>query len=136
MEGNSKRVSTHALNPRHFDPRIIINFHSYGPQGVTQTSFSLLEWSEDSKVQGAWKELAEKHGLLLDPFKDAARRAQIFAMSDSAIIGGWALSLSMRKARKMGFHGSVDSYESAFHTLRDLSKLKVLPPLAVTEYVE
>lgn len=110
--------------------------HSYGPQGVTRTSFSLLEWSEDPEVQAAWKEIARQHGLLLDPFKDAATRAQIFAMSDSAIIGGWALSLSMRKARKLGFHATVDSYESMFHTLRDLAKLKVLPPLAVSEYVE
>lgn len=109
---------------------------SYGPKGETRISFSLHEWSEDPEVQKAWKELSEEHGLLVDHFKDAARRAQVFAMSDSSIIGGWALSLSMRKARKMGFHGSVDSYESMFDTLRDLAKLKVVPPLAVAEYVE
>ncbi|KAH8893047.1 hypothetical protein GQ53DRAFT_861451 [Thozetella sp. PMI_491] len=108
----------------------------YGPQGVTRTSFSLLEWSEGQEVQAAWKELKEKHGLLLEPFKDAAKRAQIFAMSDSAIISGWALSLSMRKSRRMGFHGTVDSYEAAFHTLRDLAKLRVLPPLAASVFTE
>lgn len=134
MERYTERVAIKP--PPDYNGWPVLIAHSYGPQGETRTSFSLLEWSEDAEVQSAWKELVAEHGLLLEPFTDAARRAQIFAMSDSAIIGGWALSLSMRKARKMGFHGSVDSYESAFHTLGDLAKLKVLPPLAVPEYVE
>jgi hypothetical protein len=92
-----------------------------------------MEWSEDPKVVAAWEELKRNHGLLLDPFKD---RAQIFGMTDSAIIGGWALSLSMRKARRMGFHATVDSYESAFVTLRDLAKLRVSPPLAEARFKE
>lgn len=81
----------------------------------------------------AWQKLKAEHGLLLDPFKD---RAQIFGMTDSAIIGGWALSLSMRKARKMGFHGTVDSFESAYYVLKELAYLRVCPPLVVPEFVE
>ncbi len=57
-------------------------------------------------------------------------------MTDSAVIGGWALSLSVRKARKLGWLGSVDSYESAFHCLKDLARLKVAVPLAVEEFDE
>ena len=107
--------------------------YRYGPYGVTRSTFSLMEWSEQPEVVQAWKELSEKHGLLIDPFKD---RAQIFGMTDSAIIGGWALSLSMRKARALGFHASVDSYESMFQTAQDLAKLKVAPPLAQNAFVE
>ena len=81
----------------------------------------------------AWEELKSKLGLMLDPFKD---RAQVFGITDSAIIGGWALSLSMRKARKMGFHATVDSFEAAFHTLQSLAELKISPPLAVDTYSE
>jgi hypothetical protein len=81
-------------------------------------------------VQSAWKELAEQHGLTLDPFTPK-NRAQIFGMTDSAVIGGWALSLSMRKARKLGFLGTVDSYETAYMTIRDLARLKVVPPPAL-----
>ncbi|KAJ4519210.1 hypothetical protein HRR81_001128 [Exophiala dermatitidis] len=113
-------VARHDQNPR-----------GYGPPAVTRSTFSLLEWSESPAVVNAWKELTRKHGLLLDPFKD---RAQIFGMTDSAVIGGWPLSLSVRKARKMGFLGTVDSYESAFHCLKDLARLKVAVPLAVGEY--
>ena len=106
---------------------------SYGPQGVTRSTFSLLSWSERPEIETAWKELSEKHSLQFDPFKD---RAQVFGMTDSAIIGGWALSLSMRKARKMGWHGCVDSYEAMFHTIRDLGRLKVTPPMHAREFDE
>ncbi|KAK5708814.1 hypothetical protein LTR17_020357 [Elasticomyces elasticus] len=105
----------------------------YGPRGVTRSTFSLLEWSQSDKVEKAWKELSSKHELLFDPFKD---KAQVFGMTDSAIIGGWALSLSMRKARKMGWHGCVDSYESMFQTIRDLARLKVTPPMQATAFEE
>ncbi|KAJ0413957.1 hypothetical protein BJY00DRAFT_295991 [Aspergillus carlsbadensis] len=101
----------------------------YGPVGTTRTTFSLQEWSERPEVQSAWKELAEKHSLTLDPFTPK-NRAQIFGMTDSAVIGGWALSLSMRKARKLGFLGTVDSYETALMTIKDLARLKVVPPPA------
>ncbi|KAK4959259.1 hypothetical protein LTR10_004061 [Elasticomyces elasticus] len=105
----------------------------YGPRGVTRSTFSLLEWSQSAKVGKAWKELSAQHGLLFDPFKD---KAQVFGMTDSAIIGGWPLSLSMRKARKMGCHGCVDSYESMFQTIRDLARLKVTPPMQATDFEE
>lgn len=91
----------------------------------------MQEWSESQEVVDAWQDLAKKHGLLLDPFKD---RAQIFGLSDSAILGGWPLSLSMRKARKFGFHGTVDSFEAAFETIQGLVRMKVAAPMAEKEY--
>jgi hypothetical protein len=36
----------------------------------------------------------------------------------------------------MGWTGSVDSYESAFYTLKDLARLKVAAPLKMGEFVE
>lgn len=62
----------------------------------------------------------------------------------------------MRKARRLGFHGTVvstksfepascipslnqksqDSYEAMFHTLRELNQIKVAPPMAVDRFVE
>lgn len=105
----------------------------YGPQGVTRTTFSLVEWAEKPEVQQAWKELTAKHGLAWDPFSNIV---QNFGVADSGIIGGWPLSLSTRKAKKLGFHGTCDSFETAFHTLKDLADLKVSAPLAVDEYKE
>ncbi|OAA65377.1 NAD(P)-binding domain protein [Niveomyces insectorum RCEF 264] len=118
----------HTTASRHTQPP-----RGYGPQGVTRSTFSLLEWSGEPAVQAAWAELKAKHALALDPFTER-NRPQIFSMTDSAVIGGWALSLSMRKARKLGFHGSVDSYETAFNTMRDLARLKVVPPPVATQF--
>lgn len=105
----------------------------YGPFGVVRSTFSFMKWSEQPEVVQGWKVLAKMHNLLLDPFKD---RGQIFGITDSAVIGGWALSLSMRKARKMGFHATVDSYESMFQTLHDLAKLHVAPAPTQSRFVE
>ena len=109
--------------------------YSYGPPGVTRSTFSLLEWSRQPEVESAWKELAQQHQLTLDPFNEK-ERAQIFGITDSAVIGGWALSLSMRKARKLGFLGTVDSYESAFRTMHDLARLKIAVPPVMKDFVE
>ena len=84
-------------------------------------------------MQQAWKELTAKHGLKWDPFSNIV---QNFGVADSAIIGGWPLSLSIRKARKMGFHATVDSFQAAFETLKILADLKVSAPLAVDVYKE
>ncbi len=92
-----------------------------------------MEWSERPEVVEAWEALKSKHGLLLDPFKD---RAQTFGITDSAIIGGWPLSLSIRKARKLGFHGTADSIEVQFYTFKALVDMKIAPPLAVEAFVE
>ncbi|KAJ5744275.1 hypothetical protein N7533_009145 [Penicillium manginii] len=107
----------------------------YGPTGTTRSTFSLLEWSEKTEVQEAWKKLSEDHGLVIDPF-DEQKRAQIFGMSDSALLGDWPLSLSMRKARKLGFFGTADSFETAFEAIKDLSRLKLVIPTVMKEYSE
>lgn len=108
-------------------------FFRYGPLGTTRFTFSLQEWAGRPEVQAAWHDLAQEHGLALDPFT-TKNRTQIFAMTDSALIGGWPLSLSMRKARRLGFLGTVDSFETAFTAIRDLARLKVVAPPAVSKF--
>ncbi|KAL4992092.1 hypothetical protein BDW68DRAFT_150493 [Aspergillus falconensis] len=119
IDGEKYRVAT---------SRYVQTPRGYGPTGITRSTFSLQEWSELSSVQTAWQELREKHDLGLNPFTPQYR-TQIFGMTDSAVIGGWALSLSMRKARQMGFLGTVDSFESARMAIRDLARLKLVPPM-------
>lgn len=86
-------------------------------------------------MEQAWRELTAKHGLVLDIFSEKNRH-DIFGITDSAVIGGWPLSLSMRKARRLGFLGTVDSYESMFRTIKDLARLKIAVPPVVSEYEE
>ncbi|KAL4797711.1 hypothetical protein BDV19DRAFT_387139 [Aspergillus venezuelensis] len=102
----------------------------YGPPGKTYSTFSLQEWSSQPSIHHAWTELVEKHNLTLsDPFATPQTRAQVFGMTDSAVLGGWPLSLSMRKAREKGFFGTVDSIESARLAIGEMGRLRVVPPM-------
>ncbi|AEO55684.1 NAD(P)-binding-like protein [Thermothelomyces thermophilus ATCC 42464] len=105
----------------------------YGPQATLRSTFSLLEWSLQPRVEEAWKDLAKRHGLVLDPFDDRYR-ARIFSFSDSAVIGDAPMTTSVRKAREFGFFGTVDSYRSIFDTFHDLARLKLIPAPAVKEF--
>ncbi|KAI8952902.1 hypothetical protein F4801DRAFT_599373 [Xylaria longipes] len=97
----------------------------YGPQSTLRSTFSLLEWSYKPEVEKAWKELAQQHGLVLDPF-DNHYRSRIFSFADSAVIGDAPMVASMRKARQFGFFGTVDSYHSMFDTMHELARLKLI----------
>ena len=107
----------------------------YGPQTTFRSTFSLLEWSLQPEVETTWKEISKEHQLVLDPL-DPNYRARIFSFSDSAVIGDGPMTMSLRKARKHGFFGTVDSYQSIFVTFQELARLKVIPPPVVGEYVE
>ncbi|KAK5997672.1 hypothetical protein PT974_00027 [Cladobotryum mycophilum] len=107
----------------------------YGPQATFNSTFSLLEWSLQPEVEAAWKELAQQHDLVLDPFDDRYR-ARIFSFADSAVIGEAAMTISVRKARNYGFFGTVDSYNSIFDTLHDLARLKLIVPPNTDKFVE
>lgn len=100
-----------------------------------RSTFSLLEWSLQPEVEKAWKEISKQHQLVLDPF-DPLYRARIFSFSDSAVIGDSAMTMSLRKARKYGFFGTVDSYHSMFNTFQELGRLKMIPAPVVNEFVE
>ncbi|KAK4034827.1 isoprenoid synthase domain-containing protein [Parachaetomium inaequale] len=106
----------------------------YGPQATLRSTFSLLEWSLQPHVEETWKQLAERHNLVLNPFDDQYR-ARIFSFSDSAVIGDAPMTTSVRKAREFGFFGTIDSYSSIFDTFHDLARLKLIPAPAVGEFV-
>jgi hypothetical protein len=112
----------------------LLKRYRYGPQATLRSTFSLLEWSLQPQVEAAWKQLAEEHSLVLNPF-DGYYRARIFSFSDSAVIGDAPMTTSVRKAREFGFFGTVDSYRSIFDTFHDLARLKLIPGPALKEFV-
>jgi hypothetical protein len=102
-----------------------------------RSTFTLLEWAQQPHVEAAWQELMATHGLIFNPFETTdARRTRVFGFSDSAIVGDLAMTISVRKAREHGFFGTVDSFHTAFLALKEMSRLKMIPPLAVEEYTE
>lgn len=84
-------------------------------------------------MEEAWNQLAEKHGLVLNPFDDRYR-ARIFAFAYSAVIGDAPMTMSVRKAREFGFFGTVDSYHSIFDTFHSMARLKLIPAPVVRDF--
>ena len=108
--------------------------------------FTTTEWAKSKKVQDAWKDLAQKHGLssdwLDDPgnhfnFLDGAMfSANPGVLRYSRCILTRALAdvlCSTDKARKRGWNGYVDSYESMLEAFDDLAELKMIPPIPKTK---
>ncbi|OCL02897.1 NAD dependent epimerase/dehydratase family protein-like protein [Glonium stellatum] len=97
----------------------------FGPPGKIRNKFVLAEWARQPKVAKAWKELAEQHKLVSNELWDIDR---IFPFTDAAL-SGTHLDMSMDKARKLGWHGTVDSSESIHEVLKEFAKLKMIPPV-------
>lgn len=97
----------------------------FGPPGMYRIRFRLVDWARQDKVQKAWEELTEKHGLTGGKLQDMDID-RIFGFTDGSLMGT-SLDLTMNKARKMGWHGFVDSNDAIIEVLGEFEKLKLLP---------
>ncbi|KAJ5165754.1 hypothetical protein N7492_006050 [Penicillium capsulatum] len=102
----------------------------YGPPSVHRTTFTLVDWASKSENQQAWREIQEKSAgqLTVNPFEDIEAN---FAFGDQAFRK--VPSLSMNKARVLGWTGYVDSIQSLFEIYTDLGKLGMLPKLKLDQ---
>lgn len=107
---------------------IIDSVSRYGPPLVHRTTFTLVEWASRPENKKAWQELQEKSaGQLTDnPFDDVEAN---FAFGDQAFRK--VPSLSLNKARVLGWTGYVDTIQSLFSIYSELGELGMLPRLKV-----
>lgn len=103
-----------------FNPR------GYGGKGVSRRKFTFVEWAKKDDTAKAWKEIAEIHDLQQKDLKDIDR---VFGFLDGSVCRPAPLVFSTDKARKLGWHGFVDSSESILEVFDDLAKLKMIPPV-------
>ena len=89
--------------------------------------FTLTDWAKQEKVQKAWEEIISKHGLKVDKLQDMDID-RIFGFTDGGLMGS-SLDLTMNKARKMGWHGFVDSNDAIREVLGEFADLKMIPAL-------
>lgn len=99
----------------------------FGPPATFYTRFTFVDWAKQSKVQKAWEEILTKHNL-----KNASKLQdmdvdRIFAFLDGSFKG--TLDLSMNKARKLGWHGFVDTNDCVHEVLGEFADLGMLPPV-------
>ncbi|KAL2362490.1 hypothetical protein RJZ56_004623 [Blastomyces dermatitidis] len=104
----------------------------FGPPEKIEFTYSIAAWAYDPQVHTAWQELTQKHGLVHNPFATPADRNRIFGFTDTAILGGTPVHFSMDKSRKLGWHGTADSFASLRNVLEEFVQMKMLPPLPST----
>ncbi|KAF7193659.1 Cytochrome P450 monooxygenase [Pseudocercospora fuligena] len=96
----------------------------YGPKGKIGFKFTFTSWAERPEVQQAWREIAKRDDLR----HKALPNPSVFAFGDWVVFRREpATAASMIKARKMGWHGVVDSYECHLECFETLAKLKMIP---------
>lgn len=99
----------------------------FGPPATYRIRFRLVDWAKQENVQKAWAELTQEHGLVGGNLQEMDTD-RIFGFADSSLMGT-SLDLTMNKARKMGWHGFVDSNEAIKEVLKEFVELRMLPPL-------
>ncbi|KAJ5239464.1 hypothetical protein N7468_004083 [Penicillium chermesinum] len=100
----------------------------YGPPLVHRASFSLVDWASKPENKTAWSQLQKESGgqLRSEPFDDVEEN---FVFGDQAFAK--VPGLSMNKARRLGWTGFVDTFESLFQVYAEMGDLGMLPRLKV-----
>lgn len=99
----------------------------FGPPGRYRYRFKLTDWAKQSDVQEAWAQLIDQHDLKVAKLQDMDID-RIFGFTDGSLLGS-PLDLTMNKAKKMGWHGMVDSCEAIKEVLEEFAKIRMLPAL-------
>lgn len=90
--------------------------------GALQQEFSMADWLVDK--QPVWDALCDKAGV---PEAKATFGFVTPFIMDWAFRRTWSATLSMTKARKLGWTGYVDSYESNVRAFDQFRALKQIP---------
>jgi hypothetical protein len=86
-----------------------------------------VQWAQRPENKKAWEELIKIHGLKGNPFGDNLQR--IFEFLDFAMLPPFPVTLSVTKARKLGWNGSVDPILSHREVIEEFAAMKMIPPL-------
>lgn len=109
--------------PRNPPPR------GFGKPGEVKIAFSFEAWAQKPEVKTAWAKLQEKDGLKkeFDPWRDEGVLKNVFATLDAEMLGGWARTQTMDKAKKLGWYGHVQTDEGIKDTLEKMVEMKMVP---------
>jgi nucleoside-diphosphate-sugar epimerase len=91
-------------------------------EGDLQLDWSLAEWCQDKRK--VWEDLCDRQGL---PGAKATFDLAGWAVGDFLYQRTWSATLSMNKARRFGWAGHIDSYQSFVDTFDKFRQLGLIP---------
>jgi nucleoside-diphosphate-sugar epimerase len=100
----------------------------YPKEGELQLELSLAEWAKDKKQ--VWNSICDKYAC---PQAKATWEAGTWAFQDWVFQRTWSATLSVSKARKFGWTGYLDSFDSFAHAIDQFVKLAQIPSLGKLE---
>ncbi|KAL8833405.1 MAG: hypothetical protein Q9170_004286 [Blastenia crenularia] len=95
-----------------------------GP-GKVEQRIDLIKWSQRSDVKKAWEQLADREGLEKEGFAKATWGFLGFVLGRN-----YNIVMSMSKARRLGWTGYIDTWDSLCECFEELEMEKVLPKTA------
>jgi hypothetical protein len=104
----------------------------FGPAGKVSITWSFSEWAEREEVKAAWEKLQGREGLRkdLDPWRSWEKMQEVWGTLDAEILGGWGRTQTMYKAKKLGWHGHVQTDEGMKDTIDKMVRMKMVPKLS------
>lgn len=92
---------------------------------VVYQQIDTVKWAKDPKVVKAWETLRDKYGLDASAWDHATWGFLTFVLGRE-----FSCVVSMSKARKMGWNGYEDTWDSFEEVFSQLEEAKVLPPVS------
>ncbi|CAL8577933.1 hypothetical protein XPA_003742 [Xanthoria parietina] len=90
--------------------------------GKVEQRIDLIKWSQRSDVKKAWQQLAAREGLEKDGLEKATWGFLGFVLGRN-----YDIVLSMSKARRLGWNGYIDTWDSLSGCFDELAMEKMLP---------
>jgi len=91
-------------------------------QSFVEARVDLVKWSQDPEVKAAWERLATREGLNKDAWDQATWKFLTFVLGRP-----YSIVQNMTKARRLGWTGFVDTWESISKTFDLLEQELILP---------
>ncbi|CZS93291.1 uncharacterized protein RAG0_03649 [Rhynchosporium agropyri] len=103
----------------------------FGKPGEVKIAFSFEAWAKGDAVREAWERIQEREALnrMLNPWASRERLVAIFGALDADLLGNWARTQTMDKAKRMGWTGHVQTDEDLKRTILKMAELKMVPCL-------
>jgi nucleoside-diphosphate-sugar epimerase len=119
-------VTSNEINPKPpvsvFAKDMGLEGNEYVQPSKVEAQIDLTKWSQQDNVKAAWKKIAQREGIDEKVFEKATWDFLMFVLGRN-----YDIVISMSKARKFGWTGYRDTWESLEETFDELEEKGVVP---------